>query len=212
MWSRWIADSGATAHMTDQREVFSNFLPFSHSQSNLVKGIGGAKLFTKERGNVKMSKIVNGIRGKATTKNVLYVPNPSASLISITAATRTGMTVIFSGEQVHFTRHNEVEMTGDRIDRKLYFLNIEIRQEDQQYKEETANLVDLKTSTIEIWHQRLAHLNYKTILEMSNSDLVDGLSLPKTCHIPEDICHGCAFGKIQRKSFTVGRTSATCVG
>lgn len=47
---------------------------------------------------------------------------------------------------------------------------------------------------------------------MSKSDVVDGFSLPKTCSIPEDICSGCAFGKMQGKSFTIGRTRATYVG
>jgi hypothetical protein len=136
-----------------------------------------------------------------TIKNVLFVPNLGASLISITAATSNGMTVIFSGEKVIFSRLNKIEMTGSRVD-KLYLMDIEVHTEHQNNQEETAHVADPKKSTIEIWHQRLAHLNYKTILEMSSLDLADGLSLPRECSIPEDICHGCAYGKMQRKSFT----------
>lgn len=98
-------------------------------------------------------------------------------------------------------------MTGSRVD-KLYLMDIEVHTEYQ----ETAYVADPKKSTIEIWHHRLAHLNYKTILEMSSLDLADGLSLPRECSIPEDICHGCAYGKMQRKSFTIGRSRATYIG
>jgi len=77
-------------------------------------------------------------------------------------------------------------MTDSRVD-KLYLMDIEVCTEYQNNKEETANLADPKKSTIEIWHQRLAHLNYKTILEMSSLNLADVLSLPKDCGIPEDI-------------------------
>lgn len=74
-------------------------------------------------------------------------------------------------------------------------------------------MADPKKSIIEIWHQRLAHLNYKTIPEMSSLDLADGLSPPpKDCGISEDICHRCAYGKMQRKSSTIGRSRETYIG
>jgi hypothetical protein len=139
------------------------------------------------------------------------VPILPASLISITAATNNGMTVVFSGEKVIFSRLNKTQMTGSRVD-KLYLMDIEVCTGYQNVKEETAHLADPKKSTIEIWHQRLAHLNYKTILEISNLGLADGLFLPKDCGIHEDICHGCAYGKMQRKSFTIGRSRAAYIG
>jgi hypothetical protein len=211
MWSHWIADSGATAHMTDQRQAFSKFEPFLSFSSYPVKGIGGTKLFAHGQGSIDIFTTVSGVRKKVTIKNVLFVPNLGASLISITAATSNGMAVIFSGEKVIFSRLNKIEMTGSRVD-KLYLMDIEVHTEHQNNQEETAYVADPKKSTIEIWHQRLAHLNYKTILEMSSLDLADGLSLPRECSIPEDICHGCAYGKMQRKSFTTGRSRATYIG
>lgn len=102
-------------------------------------------------------------------------------------------------------------MTGIRVD-KLYLIDIENCTEYQNNKGETARLADPKKSIIEIWHQRLAHLNYKTIPEMSSLDLADGISLPKDCGISEDICHRCAYGNMQRKSFTIGRSRATYIG
>jgi hypothetical protein len=68
-------------------------------------------------------------------------------------------------------------MTGSRFD-KLYLIDIE-NCAISNNKGETANLADPKKSIIEIWHQRLAHLNYKTIPEMSSLDLADGLSPPQ---------------------------------
>ncbi len=47
---------------------------------------------------------------------------------------------------------------------------------------------------------------------MSSLDLADGLSLPKDCGISEDSCHRCAYGKMQRKSSTIGRSRGTYIG
>ena len=162
MWSHWSADSGATAHMTDQRQAFSDYEPFLSPSSYSVKSKRGAKLFANGQGSVNIFKTVSGVRHKATMKNVLFVPNLGASLISITAAMNNGMPVVFSGEKVISPRLNRIQMTRSRVD-KLYLMDIEVCTGYQDVKKETAHLADQKKSTIEIWHQRLAHLNYKTI-------------------------------------------------
>jgi hypothetical protein len=107
LWSHWIPDSGATAHMTDQRQAFSDFEPFLSTSSYQVKGIGEAKLFTNGKGSINIFTTVNRVRHKATIKNILFVLKLGASLISVTAATSNVMTVVFSGKTVIFpTQHN----------------------------------------------------------------------------------------------------------
>jgi short subunit dehydrogenase-like uncharacterized protein len=102
MWSHWIADSEATAHMTDQRQAFSDFESFLSTSSYQVKGIEEAKLFANGKGSINIFTTVNGVRHKATLKNILFVPNLGASLILVTAATSNVMTVVFSGKKVIF--------------------------------------------------------------------------------------------------------------
>ena len=56
------------------------------------------------------------------------------------------------------------------------------------------------------WHQRLAHLNYQTIIKMARSDAVVGLNLPTKIQPPMESCHDCAAGKMKRCSFDLSST------
>nr|GEW72355.1 retrovirus-related Pol polyprotein from transposon TNT 1-94 [Tanacetum cinerariifolium] len=49
-----------------------------------------------------------------------------------------------------------------------------------------------------LWHQRLSHLNFDTINDLSKSDLVSGL--PKFKYHKENICPSCEQGKSKRAS------------
>jgi hypothetical protein len=55
----WFADSGATQHMTDQRNLLINFVPAGLEQWN-VSGIGGTNLSVLGQGDVVISAVVNG--------------------------------------------------------------------------------------------------------------------------------------------------------
>lgn len=55
----WFADSGATQHMTDQRDLLINFVPVGSEQWN-VSGIGGTSLPVIGQGDVPISSVVNG--------------------------------------------------------------------------------------------------------------------------------------------------------
>ena len=55
----WFADSGATQHMTDQRDLLINFVPVGPEQWN-VSGIGGTSLPVIGQGDVIISSIVDG--------------------------------------------------------------------------------------------------------------------------------------------------------
>lgn len=66
----WFADSHATQHMTDQRDLLLNFVPVGPEQWN-VSGIGGTSLPVIGQGDVLMSSIVlNGklLEGIVTLK------------------------------------------------------------------------------------------------------------------------------------------------
>lgn len=62
-----------------------------------------------------------------------------------------------------------------------------------------------------VCHQRLAHISYKTISKMHSLNLVDGLLLQDN-RIQAEPCLGCAYGKMMRSPFPVGRTRATQSG
>lgn len=55
------------------------------------------------------------------------------------------------------------------------------------------------TQSLAIWHQRLCHLNYPTILAMGCTTAVTGMILQN--RQISDFCQGCVFGKSHRHSF-----------
>ena len=55
------------------------------------------------------------------------------------------------------------------------------------------------TRSLAIWHQRLCHLNYPTILAMDRTKAISGMILQNK-HVP-DLCKGCVLGKNHRHSF-----------
>ncbi|EFX65588.1 hypothetical protein DAPPUDRAFT_117135 [Daphnia pulex] len=59
--SIWYADSGATRHMTDQRNILWNFKP-DESTPRYVTGIGNTQLLTEGQGDVKATTMINGPR------------------------------------------------------------------------------------------------------------------------------------------------------
>ncbi len=67
-------------------------------------------------------------------------------------------------------------------------------------------------TSIIIWHQRLAQVNYKTIMRMSWNQLVDGLQLSTNPSIPKQLCLRCVSGKMRCSPFLTGRSRANEIG
>ena len=58
-------------------------------------------------------------------------------------------------------------------------------------------LVHGSTSMGELWHRRLAHLNYRALLAVKN--IVTGIPVLQVDH--DGTCRGCALGKNAKQSF-----------
>lgn len=78
--SDWIVDSGATQHMSPNKEWFSEYRPITQkpvytANSGQMKAIGIGKMEVKFQGDNQVSTIV--------LKDVLHIPELSANLISV---------------------------------------------------------------------------------------------------------------------------------
>jgi hypothetical protein len=56
---------------------------------------------------------------------------------------------------------------------------------------------------IQIWHQRLCHINYAAIKKLATSDSVDGIQLLTDHQFTDLFCEGCCKGKQHRTPFPV---------
>lgn len=204
----WFADSGATQHMTDQLEVLANFVSIP-PETWSVTGIGDIRLKVCGKGDVVVTSSVNGETLNGTIRGVLYVPGLGANLFSIGAATNSGSEVHFVNETVSFTRNGRIEIQGQRVGNTLYHLNIRA----QGVPNVTDALRAQKHEPLHLWHQRLAHLNHKTIVKMASQGSVVGLeNLKVEDEDHQALCKGCVFGKMHRFPFKRGRNRASVVG
>ncbi|GKC91271.1 integrase, catalytic region, zinc finger, CCHC-type containing protein, partial [Tanacetum coccineum] len=95
-------------------------------------------------------------------------------------------------------------MTGDRsklIDYVDKFIGLEVAFRKYTCYIRNKDKVDLlKASSMKswLWHRRLNHLNFKTLNELTQKDLVRGL--PKLKYKKEHLCPSCQLGKSKKSS------------
>ncbi|UYV66529.1 hypothetical protein LAZ67_4001965 [Cordylochernes scorpioides] len=168
----WIADSGATDHMTFRREWFSTFEEIPEGVHPVCLG-DGKKIYAKGKGNINILSYVDSQKINATLLDVLYIPELETNLFSISTATKHGLTLICKGNQIKLTKNSKVLVTGIKDNSNLYRIFIRAKQFSQTH---VAQL------SLDIWHQRMGHKTLK--LEKS---LI--------------LCEACIYGKQNRKVF-----------
>jgi hypothetical protein len=123
-------------------------------------------------------------------KDVLYVPGLTKNLLSISALDKKGFGVAFiDGEVLMWPKGKIIE---DAI--------VIGTEEGGMYKlkgHSDAALIHSTESLCELWHRRLAHINYKALPYASKA--VTGLPDFKVDH--EGVCKGCAQGKNIKNPF-----------
>lgn len=203
----WYADSGATQHMTDQRWMLTNFTPIPPG-TWMVNGIGNKRISALGQGDVLVDVMARGTKRSGTIHNVLYVPELGVNLISIASVTDKGLVVTFADTRVTISLDDEVQMEGQRVGRTLYRLNIIARHASDALQATAA----FHEVPLQVWHQRLAHVNYPVILKMAAIGAVEGMNLKKGSSPPNGLCTGCALGKMHRLPFKTGREKAAQIG
>ena len=89
----WIADSGATEHMSDKRQWFTNFHPV-HDKVWSVSIADNHLLFVRGVGDIIVNATINGVVRPFKLQNVLYVPHLRRNLISVSRLTEKHVAII----------------------------------------------------------------------------------------------------------------------
>ena len=121
---------------------------------------------------------------------MLYVPKFTNNLFSIHAATSKGNTVSFRHNDCCIRNKNrKVIDTGSSLG-KLYKLDCEV----QQLSAENATIIKEpvhSTSKIDLWQQRLAHVNLKQLHQQIESS--EGVDIQSQAKL--SFCEACVQGK-----------------
>ena len=188
--SNWIVDSGATCHMCSDDKLFAN-LQRLEKPVDVTLGDGRALMATS-RGTVSMEmKLPNNKTRRCKLLDVLYVPNLSYNLLSVSKAAEAGKVTNF--DDIHcqiFDSKRKLIAVATRIG-SLYYLNCKSsREQASPIKEESKE---------NMWHRRFGHLGVQNLQRLARDKLVDGFDFNPSKEV--NFCETCTEGKHHRSPF-----------
>ena len=136
----WVLDSGATGHMCCSREDFRSLVKLPKDKKVYMGD--GSEVPAYGIGTVELNM-------NLVSKGVLYVPDFTVNLCSVSTLDRDGLTVTFGNMHCAISRDGKDVICGTG-NAGLYTLN---------NNDETA----LVTATATPWHRRLGHLNMASV-------------------------------------------------
>ncbi|XP_018300165.1 uncharacterized protein, partial [Mycetomoellerius zeteki] len=113
----WFLDSGASCHMTFNKNWFHEFVETSNNFISLAdQGLHEIK----GKGTILIKRFVDGAWHDGRLENVLYVPTMKKNLFSVGACTRKNYTVVFTTDHVKISLNDDVRAVGMIQDNNLY--------------------------------------------------------------------------------------------
>lgn len=187
----WYLDSGASQHMSPLLNLFQKYKVLDSPKTILL---GDNSSQQAEGYGSVILQLTNG--QLLSLHDVLYVPGLAKNLISVIQLINTGNTiVIFTKEQCIIkskspnSKNNLVIKI--RKDGNLFSLGEGMVNPVPSYVATTSSKLDLSTK----WHNRLGHLNIRSLATMQSHNLVIGLPQLQW-KLP--LCTGCVYGKHHR--------------
>jgi hypothetical protein len=178
----YFLDTGATVHITPAR---SDYMTFKTIAPRCVRGVGGSTIEATGIGTVKLPTSSDAA---LHLENVLYIPNATVRLISVSDLCRSlHLTAHFDETSCWLTvREGRRIASGKLTPRRLYALD------DIPATHETALLAQ-RTPNLETWHRRLGHANLQSIVDMAQKSLAEGMPIDLSTLPPR--CEHCILGK-----------------
>ena len=195
---KWLIDSGASCHMTNDKDLFQEYNAYD-SPEHVSLG-DGRTVEAFGSGIIPIYMLLdNSRKQKSTFYDVLYVPKLTTNLFSVRAASKKGKIIKFDIDSCKiYDQSNNLCATGKMLG-KLYQLNCQSVE---------STLVSINGGKMDLWHQRLGHLNEKQLETMSNQKDISDIQLHKDESL--SFCESCAESKSTRKPFNrVGGIKST---
>lgn len=196
----WYFDTGATHHMTFNKQWLSNYKTLV--QSLEVRLVDDSIRYARGFGSLTI-QLPDGHTTKI--EKVYYVPGLTKNLLSVRAATRNGSTIEFHHDHCVFKltldSRQQIRVTCHQRG-CLYPLGITTGPAHActTVTQTTPQLETLK------WHYRLGHPNIQVLKTMQQHHMVHGLHCEIT---PLELCEGCLFGKFKQTRFQRTRSKTS---
>lgn len=184
----WCIDSGSSSHLCCNRNMFDEFEHFEET----IMLAGDNRMKAEGRGTVHLTVDNMDI----TLVNVLFVPGLQCNFISVAKAVEFENTVEFNKDVVKVKdKHGGIILRANKV-RDLFLFEI-----DNNKLFLTRKISDEAMK----WHWRYGHLNFGSMRELVNKQLVHGVNFS----IPAEVqCSICMKGKCTQKPFHTSETRA----
>lgn len=182
--NRWVIDSGATSHMSWDRDSFEDFED-CHVRVHIANK---THMEATGRGSVRLRVIVGNETQVIKMTRVLYIPTLGRNLFSTFKAT-LGNGLKFNGNHDTITFHTSDDqpvLQGRLVGNLMYIIGETTYPESANVSEHDHLL----------WHQRLGHINDTGLKKLANG-LANGVKIPE--QLSKINCLVCSQAKASRK-------------
>ncbi|KAK2355658.1 gag-protease polyprotein [Trifolium repens] len=178
----WYFDSGCSRHMTGEEKYLINVRSYKASFVTFGDGAKGEI--------IGIGDLIS--HGLPNLENVLLVKGLTANLISISQLCDQGMKVNFTkSECLVNNEEGQLLMKGTRSKDNCYLW---MSQEEAH----TSTCLISTEDEVQLWHQKLGHLNLKGMKKAMTAKAIRGL--PRLKIIEGNVCGECQIGKQTRMS------------
>ncbi|GJW92550.1 zinc finger, CCHC-type containing protein [Tanacetum coccineum] len=186
----WWYDSGATTHVCNNRDLFKTYKETEDGHEVMMGDNHTSKVIGS--GNVE---IQFKSRKKLTLMNVLHVPNIRKNLVSGFKLCKSGIKAVIESDKVILSKANVFVGKAYTCD-GMFKLNInKITRSAYLPDCNFISSFNIECSTFNLWHNRLGHINYRTMKDMLKQGIISYNGEHK------DKCEICVQAKMKRKPF-----------
>jgi transposase InsO family protein len=187
--AHWIADTGATSHMTPHCSWFTSYCPHIVP----IRVTNNTIVYSTGVGNVILAP-TNATLHPCHLLRVLHVPELQNNLFAVLHLTsHHEFRVVIEGLQLQFSQQGALCLTATVKDGTVY-MEVKVTAVAE------AALASHAPLTHSLWHRRLVHIGKAKIEQALKHALAQGLKVDSNNPIPH-ICVPCVHGKQHRNPF-----------
>jgi transposase InsO family protein len=192
--NEWILDSGASKHFCGSKDYFINL---SAIQPIKIKMGNDSTVEAKKMGDIIITLKHEGINNTIRLSEVLYVPEITTNLMSVSELSKAGYGMVFKGEEGTILTPTGKICAQGIIKEGLYTFEGSFQK---NYAFITSH-ISTRTSDYCLWHSRYGHLHSQGLSRLINGKMVHGL--PRKLAVER--CILCAEAKISKTPISLTR-------
>jgi hypothetical protein len=201
--SSWVADTGASAHMTFNRHWMRNLTKYRIP----IRLADGSVIYSEGIGSVQFVPVVHGQELPSLEfTNVLYVPMLSSNLFSVLYLTmHRCFSISIVRDTLHFIRDSKILFQASVTPSNSALLVGETIPVQQLASLSSSSPLPLDLA---LWHRRLCHHHLAGVKKLISGNLVTGFRLDSQAD-PDPVCEACKAGKMHANPFPTSQSRAS---